>query len=193
MPSDLAARLRAETAELHKATETTVGVPGQVQTRAQYDRLLRRLIVFYSSAQSAMEAERWREDWVALDIDIASFSRVALLEADLAEFEPSGDGRRSTPLQIDTFGSALGCLYVVEGSSLGGIFIGPAIRRILGKIPTSFYDGSGRGHPKPWRRVQAALASYDLAHSDVEDVIRGAANTFVRFGEIAATGRWASA
>lgn len=180
----LAGRLRSETADLHRKTETIVGVPGSVQTRQQYAQLLERLAVFYSSAQRAMEDERWHSGWQLVDIDIASHSRISLLRSDLKQLGAPEPGGGQSVVPIDSFGAALGCLYVVEGSSLGGLSIGPAIRATLGSVPTSFYDGAGRGHPRAWRRVQAALAAYDLGHPDVEDVITGAELAFVRFGEI---------
>ena len=179
----IASRLRSETAPLHKATEAVVDLPGSVSSVAEYGVLLGGLREFYASAHAAMDDDRWRDDWATVGLDLADHERVALLDADLAEMGLAPN-ETITTFDLNSFDEALGCLYVVEGSSLGGKFLGPALTQAVGGIPTSFYDGDGREHPRPWRRVQAALAAFDESGRDGDAVVAGAVIAFEKFGLI---------
>ena len=90
---------------------------------------------------------------------------------------------RARPPVLPTWGAGLGSLYVLEGSSIGGRVLGPAIRAALGPVPTSFLDGAGRGEPHPWRSVARALARFEGDGGDGDEVLLGARQTFVAFGD----------
>lgn len=81
---------------------------------------------------------------------------------------------------INNFPAAMGCLYVVEGSALGGRVIAPAIYAAIGDVPLTFFTGTGRAHPSPWRAVTAALRQFRRG-ADCDDVIDGARTTFAAF------------
>jgi heme oxygenase len=191
--STLAARLRAETADLHAATEEAVGLPGTVRSRADYVRLLELSLAFYSAAHQAISSTRFVADFEAVGISLNDHDRLELLARDLEDLGGAADEADAPSLPIDTFAQALGCLYVVEGSSLGGRILGPAITASIGEVPIRFYTSEGRGHPTPWRRLQAALAQYDSADGDVLGVIDGAKLTFEAFGAGLRHERWADA
>jgi heme oxygenase (biliverdin-IX-beta and delta-forming) len=187
----LAGRLRSETEALHRTTEAAVGVPGSVSSRADYARLLRVLLAFYSAAQRELENPQWSEGWAAVGIDISAHDRRALLEKDLRLLGAAAGSVAEPDLRLESFAEALGCLYVVEGSSLGGRFLAPLIVEALGDVPTCFYAGEGREHPGPWRALQAALKTFEIAQTNLDDVVRGARLTFQCFGTTAASARWA--
>jgi heme oxygenase len=84
-------------------------------------------------------------------------------------------------LRLTSFGHALGCLYVLEGSSLGGRIVAGVIRSAIGEVPTTFFDGACRNHPAPWRAVSAALRRFE-AYGTPGDVLVGARETFLAFG-----------
>lgn len=192
---DLLARLRSDTADLHAAVEGATGLPQSVQSREDYCALLTQLLRFHVSAESALGAEAWSLRWAGLGIDLSRYRRSSLLVDDLTVLgvrlpcpaEPA-------PLGVSTFPAALGCLYVVEGSALGGRVIAPAIRRQLGDVPASFFDSAGREHPSPWRDLRRALQQYGESEPDHDDVVDGARMTFVAFrtqvvGRLQGTGR----
>lgn len=191
--SDLPQRLRHETADLHAEVERVVGLPASVSTRADYVTLLTRLLAFHTHAERRWARSRWAPAWAALDVRLEDHERSALLRADLDALGavPVPDRSRRTGPGAgqpddasdggsgDAFGAVLGSLYVVEGSSLGGRVLAPAVRERLGDVPTAFFDGDGR-HPRPWRSVQAALRRYD---GDPEHVLAGARAAFVAFAD----------
>jgi heme oxygenase len=181
----LAQRLRSETATAHHASESLLGVPAGILDRADYAELLQTMLAFHLGTEGVLYDERWASEWAKLDIAIARHDRSAALIRDLSVLDSEPDDRRVPALEIHDFAEALGCLYVVEGSALGGRVIAPLMTERLGQVPTEYYAGTGREHPKPWRAVQAALAAY-AARSDADSdaVITGALTTFAYLGQI---------
>jgi heme oxygenase len=190
---DLPARLRRETADLHSSVEAATGLPGSVRTAADYPPLLNRLLGFHSAVETRLAASCWAPEWAALDIDLARHRRSHLIEQDLDELAHRDRAEESTQdaradalpetapeLRIDGFAAALGFLYVVEGSSLGGRIIGPAIRSAIGEVPTRFFESTDRRHPTPWRALTAALHNYGI-DGDADEVVAGARSAFRGF------------
>lgn len=177
---DLPSRLRRETADLHTAVETATGLPLSIRSRLDYVSLLYRLHGFHQAAEEALANSQWSAAWAEINVDVRRHRRAHLLASDL---QAMGASRPSpaTPLEgIDDFPTALGCLYVIEGSSLGGRVIGPAIRSTIGDVPTSFFDSVDRGHPSPWRSLKDALGRFGDG-ADCDAVVKGARLTFLAF------------
>jgi heme oxygenase len=184
---DLPARLRRETAALHARVEAATGLPGSVRDRDDYGTLLRRLHGFHAAVETRLADQRWARDWAGLGLDLADYRRTHLLEEDLAAMQgfpvPVPSEPPSDPLAHGTgsFAGALGCLYVTEGSALGGRVLGPAIRAAVAGVPTRFFDSAGRGHPSPWRTLVAALRRFGDGGGDQGAVVAGARSTFQSF------------
>ena len=177
---DLPSRLRRETADLHAAVETATGLPRSVRSRLDYLSLLSRLDGFHQAAELALADPRWADHWAEIALDPRRHRRAHLLENDLHAMQAPRLGPATPFGGIDDFPSALGCLYVVEGSALGGRVIGPAIRSAIGDVPTSFFDSVGRGHPSPWRSLTEALRRFGDG-GDCRAVVEGARVTFLAF------------
>jgi len=188
---DLPARLRRETAELHHGVEAATGLPGSVRDSSDYRLLLQHLHRFHVSVEALLSDPRWAEHWATLDVDLGQHRRSHLIERDLTALGHSWSTEVIPLDDIDGFPRALGCLYVVEGSSLGGRMIGPAIRAVIGEVPTDFFESAGRGHPSPWRSLRAAVHRFgETGGSDASDaVVEGARVTFRHFGQLVASPR----
>jgi heme oxygenase len=178
----LTARLRKETADLHAAVEEVACLPHSVRSRADYSAVLTALLGFHVSVESALNNRGWTRKWAELGIVLTRHHRSALLADDLTAMgAPVTLPVEPAPLSVTTFPAALGCLYVVEGSALGGQVIAPVIRHQLGAVPTSFFDSAGRDHPSPWRDLKNALQQYGESEPDHDAVIEGARATFMGF------------
>ena len=184
---DLPQRLRAETADLHRAVEASTGLPASVRTLDDYVRVLIRFLGFHRQAMIALRDPRWAEQWAPLGIELDRHDRTPHLRSDLDRLGKTAPDDETVPLDIDSFGAALGCLYVVEGSALGGRMLATAVRETLGEVPLSFFAGDGRAHPLPWRTTQAALRIYEATDGDDDLVLAGAVATFSAFERIVAT------
>ncbi|MDB5251822.1 MAG: biliverdin-producing heme oxygenase [Flaviaesturariibacter sp.] len=86
---------------------------------------------------------------------------------------------------ISSEASALGALYVMEGSTLGGRAIAQMVRRALPGIPEnalSFFTGYGPATGTMWTSFQLALTSYGDAEDRQTEMIEAANQTFKTFG-----------
>lgn len=171
-------RLRAETADWHEKVEAAADIAGRVRTRADYVGFLSRLGGLHTSFEAHLSAEPWSRDWAGVGVDIAAHCRAGLVVADLNEL---GMASMATPVlqPFPSFGQALGCLYVLEGSALGGRIVARAVRTVLGAVPTAFLTGQGRLHQ--WPAVRNALRRFDAQGGDGDEVVAGAVSTFAVF------------
>lgn len=168
--------LREETADLHRYVEDAVGLPESVQNRDDYLDLLGRFLGLHGPLEERLAATVWRQSWTEIGIEIGRHRRAHLLADDLRALgAAAAQSRRAHLPPLRTFGEALGCLYVLEGSSLGGRVLAPAIVSVVGDVPVRFLVGD-RGQPGPWQDVRAALRR--VAPERADEVLLGARETF---------------
>lgn len=189
----LPTRLRDETADLHRMVEKRMGLPEAVRTREDYCRLLSRLLAVHSAIELRLDAPSWSGHWRGTGLDIVEHRRAYLIREDLRNLGESSTPRPVRPPELTTFGQALGCLYVVEGSAVGGRVLAPAIQTAIGRVPTAFLDGETRGHPHPWQALVHGLRRFEDDTGDGEEVILGARVTFRMFSENVARSTWTTA
>lgn len=180
--TDLPRRLREETADLHRRVEDAVGLPGSVRSRDDYVDVLGRFLRLHEPLEKRLSAVAWRQGWTELGIELGRHRRAHLLADDLKALAAAPSSRPAPPLalpRLRTFGEALGCLYVLEGSSLGGRMLAPAIRSVVGNVPVRFLMGEDRAHPGPWQDLRTAL--HRVAAERADEVVLGAGETFAAF------------
>lgn len=168
-------RLRAATASAHEALERDLGWEARVSTLAGYRDLLGRLHGFHATWEPAIGA--------ALD-DGAFFDarrRVAALGDDLAFLGLTeadiGGLPQARPILLADPASAMGALYVLEGSTLGGRVIGRHIAAAhgLGGEGLAYYSGHGPRTGAMWSAFRARLDTFD---GEGESVVAAANETF---------------
>lgn len=177
----LRGRLRAETAELHARLHRHPGLSATASGAIDmegYRVLLMRLYGFHRAFESSIGKFANPEETLA---------RSRLLASDLETLGVTRERRASLPLcdalaPIMQDAEALGALYVVEGSALGGARIAHALRATLlardGMGCRFFsYDGERR---RAWENVLTRLnAIHDPRQEQV--VIAAARATFQAF------------
>lgn len=108
-------------------------------------------------------------------------ARLARLEYDLAAIGPCVPPVVAAPAWSDD--AAVGCLYVVDGSTLGGRVIHRQLDYLLGPSDAgrSFFGGTP-DDPLCWRRLCAALERYGAeTPSRLSAMAEGATETFALF------------
>ena len=131
--ADVLTELRTATAVEHELVETTLGLMDHQLGRDRLVAVLARLHAFWTAAEAGLDA--WARRWPA-DAETVAWSRrrpAPLFAEDLRALgaEPGSAPVPDLPAVEDT-DQALGRLYVLEGSTLGGTFIS----RHLATLPT---------------------------------------------------------
>lgn len=194
MTSSIFQRLRAETRELHERVERVVPAM-TVRTLDEYEDLLRRFHSLFSAIEPRILGLEGLHEVIP---DLEDRQKLPLLRRDLRCLGSSplaGGALPATLPLLDGVPSALGCLYVVEGSTLGGRIIRTHLERHLGLTRhngASFFSSYGDEVGPMWARFRSAAQKYLVGlpdepgaptrRADAEDsVVRAAIETFVAF------------
>ena len=178
--TDIAARLRRETAPEHAAIEAASGILHQGLTCAEYRKYLERWFGFVAPLEAELQRARV---WDALRLDPRERSKRQSLEHDLGEL---GSVVCALPLsglpELRGLPEAVGSAYVIEGSTLGGRVLSRHVQTCLGaEVPRGFLEVYGSETGQRWHAFRAALASYAVGREAQDRVIAGAKSTFRAF------------
>lgn len=186
----LLAQLKHHTAEAHAALENRLNVFEQVRTRDDYRRLLSRFLTLHEPIESRLAAAA---DWPALGFDFSARRKTALLRDDLLALGASEADLAALPRAHDlpaaaTLGEAIGCLYVLEGSTLGGQVLAKHFHAALGLTPENgarFFHGYGALTGARWREfgLWAEAQSASAGEPFEAAAAHGARQTFHRFAQ----------
>ena len=150
--------------------------------RAGYAALLRRMLGFHRAVEAALDAAPSLAPW---GIDVAERRRAWLIEADLQALGAAGGGLPAlAPLPpLGSAARALGCLYVTEGSTLGGRQLARALDGLLPPGPEGrrFLLGHGEAHAAMWRACCQALEACGADPARRAAMLAAAAATFAAF------------
>lgn len=175
----LFARLRSETRAAHDAIERDLDWERRVSTIDGYRQLLARFYGFHRTWEPA----------IAASIDDESFvgprRKLPLLEADLLHLGMTPTAIEKIPepdllIRPRTRAEALGSMYVLEGSTLGGQLIARRVAEKLGLKPgagLSYHCAYGDAVGPMWQAFRARLG--ELSPSEEDEAI-GSANTTFR-------------
>lgn len=171
--------MRDATAERHLAIETLLALRAPFGI-AHYGRVLQGFGAFLACWEPRIAQqvrgqsfEQWFEDG----------RRLHLLQRDLRSLglPPTSGGDDFMP-RLGGVPEAIGSLYVLEGSALGGQFIASRAQRMLGLSPahgTSYFHGAGSGTAERWREFQQIAAEHtDGVQQACERAAHAAAQTF---------------
>ncbi|MBA2587865.1 MAG: biliverdin-producing heme oxygenase [Alphaproteobacteria bacterium] len=172
-------RLREATAEIHQALHGAAPfariAEGEMD-RQGYGALLQMLHRYH--VMMAGPCEAGAAALAAPELALAHRARIAALEQDMAFL-----GVKPERGAVDIAGNAgfcIGCLYTVQGSTLGGKVIFRQLDRLL---PTSdgrrFFEGTPQDSAH-WRLLCQKLEQQDR----LCEVVEGAHHAFARFGAL---------
>lgn len=179
--------LRQATAAAHERLHHLPGLADlQAGTigRDDYAALLRRLLVFYRAVESVLAAA---PSLLPYGVDLAERRRSPLLLEDLAFLGAPAEPLPAAP-SLPVPGSAaaaLGMLYVIEGSTLGGRELARRLDHLLPADSTAgrrFLSGHGARHGAMWREFCAALDRCGDTPERRADMIAAALAAFAAFG-----------
>ena len=152
--------LRAATRDHHAALEAALDLTAEGLDLAAYRRVLARFYGFHAALEPRLEAAApWEDLGWAFDVR----RKLPLLRRDLAALglDPAALPRCDALPPLAGLQAALGCMYVIEGSTLGGQQLARHFARHLGLEATTgaAYFGSYGAEVGPrWRDFRAFLA-----------------------------------
>lgn len=171
--------LKERTLRLHERIERTVDLPARLDSVGRYAALLARFHGYYAPLEERLAGA----GLAAAGVDLGARCKAELLRADLAALGAGADAIGALPRCPDlpaVAGAAdgLGCLYVLEGATLGGQVARREVERRLGLVPgrgCSFFGSYGERVGPMWREFCRALEGYAAAAPGAADRIVGAA------------------
>jgi heme oxygenase len=187
--SDIRARLRSSTAAAHERLHGHRGfaaVAAGTISLGRYRLLLARLLGFHSAFERALSQFNRQSD---AGVAFEARARSRLLEADLAALGVDRAAVRALPqcatlLPPRSVAEFLGALYVIEGSTLGGLHLARALGPLLGADTAdgrAFFLGYGDQHSAMWRSFLDRLNNCAANEADAAAVVDGATRTFCDF------------
>lgn len=182
----LSQRLKAETAAAHARVERLVGLERSDFDVGDWVTHLQRMHRVVAPTEQAVRAVPEVACWLPEE---SLNQGAALLASDLAALgaEPL------TPLEVEPLESleaAIGALYVMEGSALGGAVILRLLRPRMGStlaVSDRFHGRLDRG--RAWRALVSRIDAHGAQHDQRQaGCVRGAQRTFTDFARSFADG-----
>ena len=180
-PDHIKTHTKLEHATLEKHL---IGIIKGIRTTEQYIDLLWMFHGFYQTLEVTMEQ-------YLTPVHIPDIMQRRKADALLHDIRELGYENRQQPVHVEvdtpvinSYASALGAAYVLEGSTLGGVIIAKMIKTQLPDIPAgkgfSFFTCYGEAAPDMWKKFR----TYLLALTNKEDQDRAAETarqTFLTF------------
>ena len=178
-PPSVLTRLRAETRAEHEAVERVLDLMDAALSADAYRHRLAQFYGFYDPLEAALQTRCSTQ----LAMVLPRLNKTALLRQDLQRL-----GVNTVKLQlctdlppIQTEAEVLGCLYVMEGATLGGRLITQHVQATFGIMPASggsFFEGYGAATGKMWQGMRQLLLACALDTQAENAIVANAIATF---------------
>jgi len=177
---DALARIRDATRDAHDRLDGRLALDRRLRTRADYADLLADQLGLFDPLERVLAAA----DWTGTGIRMAERARTPLLEADLRDLGVDPDAVERSPVPaIRGRAEAFGCLYVLEGSRLGGRLIlkdhGPRLG--ISEASAGRFLSAGAGGTVGWRSFRADFAAACADPGYLDAAVAAATRVFAAF------------
>lgn len=188
LPLPRSARLKADTMATHDVLDKRIMASAPFENKQNYARFLLAQYAFLRDVDALYE----HPGLAALLPDLAERRRYASIAADLQDLDTPLPAPAAAPIDIRIdVATALGWLYVSEGSKLGAAIL----YKLAGKIGLDEQFGARHlaGHPdgraRHWRDFTSVLDTAELDADGEARMIEGARAAFMRMhGHVEALG-----
>ncbi len=181
----LSEKLKHQTRDEHQMLE--VKMIKQIKLIADTSKYSEFLLLFYRF-MNPLETQIDKELDPSFLSDYKLRRKSILLVQDLSRLQSSAEiFSYDEVIFITNNLEAIGALYVMEGSTLGGQIISKMINHQLGLekiIPLDFFNGYKNDTILMWQNFKIAMDQLKLNESEENIIIRSANNTFKRFSNL---------
>ncbi|WP_028979138.1 biliverdin-producing heme oxygenase [Sporocytophaga myxococcoides] len=178
-------KIKRQTAENHAAMENSNLMKPVVSRELSLESYKNILIKFYGFFHPLENSINSFSDIHNYLHDFETRRKSTALKDDLHKLGCNEEINLCNDLpEIKTSSQALGCLYVMEGSTLGGRMISRIISETISlnkDSGVSFFNGYGEETGKKWKSFCEALTHYSSAVNDDDTIIDAANETFIKF------------
>lgn len=176
-----AKRLKAATQGVHQGLDDAIMAVRPFESRARYAQLLQIQRQFHLDIAPLYQSE----SLAALIPDLAARQRYDAVVADLSDLGTDPEVEPDEPVFKDLTGdipTALGWLYVAEGSNLGAAFLlkAAASLGLSEEFGARHLAASPKGRANQWRSFTAALDAAELTQAQEARTVEGASAAFAR-------------
>ena len=180
-------RLHDETSERHAALEQRLPLLDPQLSRKSYRCLVTKFHGYYAPLEERMLALPW---WEEINFDYVERLKTPRLEQDLIALGGTADELAKNPRceelpELVAISQALGCLYVIEGATLGGRTITRHLQASLGLMAETggaFFAGYGAETGRRWQAFGAMLSTVVERRSGEDEIVASANRTFETMG-----------
>ncbi|WP_017218401.1 biliverdin-producing heme oxygenase [Pseudoalteromonas sp. NJ631] len=177
-----ALKLKASTADLHDSIDSSIMAKDPF---ASIERYLQFLTLQYLFLKDVAALYDHRELSMHID-DLKSRRRLGLLEQDFADLQHTLPVPSLSPFITTSteFATALGALYVVEGSKVGAAMLGRQVQArlpVTGEYGARYLAGPGSGRGSAWRHLIQFIDTVELTCAQEDALITCARQAFIRF------------
>lgn len=175
-------RLKLETHQWHVALESRVDIQRRIQQRDSYRELLAAFYGFYAPLEQRLSAAAVNDE---IGLDFSERTKFPWLTNDLQALgaDPSSTPQCNDLPQLSDGAAALGCLYVLEGATLGGRYVTKMLQPlgITASAGGAFFHSYGEATRQKWAEFQAAVVEFSTTEKRAERVVATAVATFQCF------------
>jgi heme oxygenase len=172
--------LREKTRVDHESIENSLGLMAKDLSRTQYVETLEKFYGYYEPIEYRLWSISGVKD--VLD-DLDQRRKVPLLKRDLDHWDCNEQAlpRCSRLPPVDDVIDALGCLYVLEGATLGGRILSRHFRVRFGisdEAGSAFFSGYGEQTRAMWEAFGRAVGTITLTVDQNARIVQNARFTF---------------
>ncbi len=176
-------RLRPETSEQHAGLEQKMTVMDPHLSRADYRALIEGFFGYYAPLEARLSAS---PVWAELAFDFAARRKIPRLEKDLRALGWTAEELTRLPRcaalpELATLPQVLGCLYVIEGATLGGQVITRHLLATHGITPETggaFFAGYGAETGPQWQAFGTMITAAAERLGGENEIVASANRTF---------------
>ncbi len=180
--------IKYKTAENHRRLEESEllkPITSPTLTQDHYQKILRVFYGYFYPLETALEPFQLADNYLP---DYGSRRKAAMIRQDLHTLQHNAP-EDTLPLcaelpSIQSMAQAFGCLYVMEGSTLGGKIIAKSLEKNLGLSAVhgaSFFHGYGPDTGHKWKTFQQSLVRFNQDFQKEQEIVEAANETFYYF------------
>jgi heme oxygenase len=183
-PATIHTTLKEGTRDLHRTLEARLSpILSEALSLDQYTEILKKLYAFYQPIESQLLCI---SPWGDTALNLQQRRKLPFLFDDLVSLHVDPDQIAAIPFcthlpTLESVPQALGCLYVLEGSTLGGKIITSRLKENLHLDPArgcGFFNSYGKDVGILWRGFLDALSQYTQRHGNEQVILASACQTF---------------